>query len=389
VTHPAAPLSNAACRARQARAQDAMAAAGIGGLLLTTPAEFAYFTGYLTRFWESPSRPWYLLLPVEGPVVAVIPAIGAVLMAQCAVDEIRTWPSPDGADEGRTLLTEAIAEGVAGQGPIALPDGPEDVPRVGFSALADLQRRLSGLPRAVHLVGDGGLVAQLRARKTAEEIAAIAHVCDIAGRAFARVPEVARAGIPVDQVFRSFQALLLEEGADWVSYLAGGAGPDGYGDVISPARAVPLAAGYILMLDTGAVRNGYFCDFDRNFSVGPASAKAESAHARLLEATAAAFDAARPGVTMADLWAAMSPALGDAAVSGRRGHGLGLQLTEGASLLAHDDTVLEAGMVLTLEPAIETGAARMLVHEENIAITEAGARWLSPRVQGSMPVLEG
>ena len=85
---------------RVSRAQAAMRSAGLDAMFFTTEPEIRYFTGYLTRFWESPSRPWYLLLPVEGPVVAVIPAIGAVLMAQCAVDEIRTWPSPDGADDG-------------------------------------------------------------------------------------------------------------------------------------------------------------------------------------------------------------------------------------------------------------------------------------------------
>ena len=79
---------------------------------------------------------------------------------------------------------------------------------------------------------------QLRARKTAEEIAAIAYVCDIAGRAFARVPEVARAGIP--WIRRSFQALLLEEGR--IGFLSVGGGPDGYGDVISPARCRWLQA---------------------------------------------------------------------------------------------------------------------------------------------------
>jgi len=65
--------------------------------------------------------------------------------------------------------------------------------------------------------------------------------------------------------------------------------------------------------------------------------------------------------------------------AGRLGHGLGMQLTEGLSLIPQDHTVLEPGMVITLEPGIETGEGRMLVHEEDILITEGAAVFLSPR----------
>ena len=59
------------------------------------------------------------------------------------------------------------------------------------------------------------------------------------------------------------------------------------------------------MLDTGLVWDGYFCDFDRNFAVGTKSATAVGAHQRLVEATQAGFEAARPGATAADLFHAM------------------------------------------------------------------------------------
>ena len=97
------------------------------------------------------------------------------------------------------------------------------------------------------------------------------------------------------------------------------------------------------MLDTGAVRDGYFCDFDRNFSIGPPSDAVQTAHATLLEATQAGFAAARPGATAADLFHAMDRIVtGGAGGSdaGRLGHGLGMQLTEWPSLIPDDHTVL-------------------------------------------------
>lgn len=243
----------------------------------------------------------------------------------------------------------------------------------------------------VELVQDGGLMRSLRLVKSEAEIAKIRAACAVATRAFARVPATVQVGLGLDEVFRRFQILCLEEGADWVPYLAGGAEQGGYADVISPAGPQPLVHGDVLMLDTGLVRDGYFCDFDRNFSVGPPSDAVQSAHATLLEATQAGFAAARPGATAAELFHAMDRIVtGGAGGSdaGRLGHGLGMQLTEWPSLIPDDHTVLEPGMVLTLEPGIETVSGRIMVHEENIVIRETGAEWLSDPAPPGIPVIE-
>lgn len=366
-------------RGRLARAQARMGEEGLGALLLTTEPELRYFTGFLTRFWESPSRPWFLIVPVRGDPVAVIPSIGAALMGATWIGDIRTWAAPDPEDDGVSLLVEALQE--AG-GPVGVPSGPESHLRM---PLADFGRvkRASGLT----FTDDRGIVAGCRAIKSGAEIAKIAESCAIAGRAFARVGEIAAPGVPLSRVFRDFQRLLLEEGADWVPYLAGGAGSQGYADVISPATDAPLAEGDVLMLDTGAVRDGYFCDYDRNFAIGRASAAQRHAHARLIEATEAGLEAARPGARASDVWRAMADIVGGGEGAGRLGHGLGMQLTEGLSLTAKDHTELRPGMVITLEPGIGTAPGRIMVHEENIVITEGTPRLLSPMAGPDLPVI--
>ena len=356
--------------ARLKRAQSLMAQHGLAALLLTTEPEVRYFTGYLTRFWESPSRPWFLVVPASGKPVAVIPSIGAALMRSTWIDDIRTWQAPDLKDDGVSLLVDTL-QGFGG--PIGVPDGHETHLRM---PLADYQR----VGSAVNLTSDHGIMRQLRMVKSEAEIAKIRTACNIAGRAFARVPEIAQAGIPLETVFRRFQMLCLEEGADWVPYLAGGAGPEGYADVISPATDSPLQQGDILMLDTGLVHDGYFCDYDRNFAIGAPSDLTRGAHAQLIEATQAGFEAAKPGATAADVFHAMDRIVTGgrgSSEAGRLGHGLGMQLTEWPSLIPDDHTVLEAGMVLTLEPGVETRGGNLLVHEENIVITETGAEYLS------------
>ncbi|MDB2460968.1 Xaa-Pro peptidase family protein [Planktomarina temperata] len=359
-------------KARLTGAQSRMNAADLDAILLTTEPDIRYFTGYLTRFWESPCRPWFLVLPRSGDPIAVIPSIGAALMARTWITDIRTWRAPDLEDDGISLLAETLRD----LGPrIGTPSGLQSHLRM---PLGDFARLNAALPQPIG--ADADILRSLRLVKSEAEIEKIKTACQIATRAFDRVPEIARISQPLAPVFRDFQRLCLDEGADWVPYLAGAAAPGGYGDVISPADDRPLEAGDVLMLDTGLVHDGYFCDFDRNFSVGSPSPDVAAGHSRLIEATYAAFEAARPGATAAELFHVMDKIVTGGAggsEAGRYGHGLGMNLTEWPSLIPTDHTPLVEGMVLTLEPGIELAPGRALVHEENIVIRENGAEWLS------------
>lgn len=368
---------------RIARAQAMMQAQGLSALLLTTEPEVRYYTGFLTRFWESPTRPWFLVLPAQAAPIAVIPTIGEALMARTGLRDIRCWPAPDYADEGMGLLAETLAEVTPRAARIGLADGRESHVRMPLASLAALRERLS--PRV--LASDGGITEKLRRVKSEAEVAKIASAAGIANRAFARLGEIAAEGVRLDEVFRRFQMLCLEEGADCVPYLAGAAAAGGYSDVISPATDAPLQRGDVLMLDTGLVRDGYFCDFDRNASLGPPGPETASAHARLIDATQVAVDAARPGARMSDLYGVMARSLGLEGNVGRLGHGVGMQLTEGPSIVPQDHTELVPGMVLAIEPLVQLPGGRTMVHEENIVVREGAADYLSAPQGSQMLVL--
>ena len=372
---------------RTVRAQRLMAAAGLDAMLLTTEPEVRYFSGFLTRFWESPTRPWFLIVPAAGKPVAVIPSIGVDLMAGTWLDDIRCWSAPRPEDDGVTLLADTLRDLAGSHARIGLPMGPETSLRM---PLADYARLQQSLPQC-QIHDAGGIVQSLNRVKSEAEIAKIAHACAIAGRAFDDMPAIATPGKPLSEVFREFQIALLRHGADWVPYLAGGAGPGGYGDVISPPGGEPLRPGDLLMLDTGAVHDGYFCDFDRNFAIGRADEATRVAYRRLHAAIEAALAVAAPGTTCAELHQTMRAVLVEAGGAdtgtGRFGHGLGSRLTEWPSLIASDHTPLEPGMVLTLEPSVEVSPGRIMVHEENIVIRAVGCELLSPRAAAELPVL--
>ncbi|MGZ0186808.1 MAG: M24 family metallopeptidase, partial [Alphaproteobacteria bacterium] len=162
----------------------------------------------------------------------------------------------------------------------------------------------------------------------------------------------------------------------------------GYADVISPPGKQIIQDGDVLMLDTGATRQGYFCDFDRNFGFGAVSDEAKSAHATLYRATEAGLAAARPGVACSQVFATMAAVINQAGGSvGRYGHGFGMQLTEPPSFAAFDDTVLRAGMAVTLEPSMMVVGDRMMAHEENIIVRDGPPELLSRRVAPELPVI--
>lgn len=366
--------------------QRRMQAAGQDALLLTTAADVFYVTGFLTRFWESPARPWYILVPATGAPVAVIPSIGVDLMRRTWIQEIRDWPAPDPVDDGISLLCQTIADLVPARGRLAIPMGLETQYR---APLLDFLR-LQGMVEPREVVDGTDTLQRVREVKSDLEIEAIRASCQIADHAFDLVPDFARIGTPLSQVFRDFQIALLSAGADWVSYVAGGAGQGGYGDVISPADDRPLTAGDVLMLDTGAVRNGYFCDFDRNFAAGPVDAATETAQEALWQATEDVLAALKPGQRACDVHQQFTQALsgrGHTALGGRLGHGLGVTLTEWPSFTAADQTPLVEGMVLTLEPGVEIAPGRCLVHEENIVLRADGAELLSRRAPRILPEL--
>ena len=374
---------------RLARAQAGMAEEGLSALLLTTEPDIRWFTGFLTQFWLSPTRPWFLVVPASGKPVAVIPGIGAEAMGRTWIDDIRTWPSPHPSDDGLTLLADALREAAGEGGSIGLQMGAETHLRM---PLRDLERLRSALP-AMSWEDATGLMRRLRQAKSEAEIAKIAEACRIACDAFDRLPEIAGAGMSEVEVFRAFKIACLQAGADDVDYLVGGAGPGGYGDIISPPSERRLESGDVLILDVGLIFDGYYCDFDRNFSVGAPSDPVKRAYETVWQATESGLVAARAGATCADLFRAMNTVLLPEAFGsaggdvGRLGHGLGMVLTEFPSITAWDRTVLEPGFVMTLEPGMATAPGKMMVHEENVAITDGAPRLLTRRTAQEIPVL--
>jgi Xaa-Pro dipeptidase len=390
ITHPTPPARGfppSEYEHRLVRAQAMMTALGLDALLLCSEPEVRYFTGFLTQFWQSPTRPWFVVVPRAAKPIAVIPEIGAACMGRTWVDDIRTWASPDLEDDGVSLLAETLSESVARGGKIGLPMGPETHLRM---PLADYER-LRGLLEDREFTDATAIVRSLRMVKSETEIAKIAYACQLVSNAFDQADTLFHVGQSETDVFRAFKIECLKQGVDDVSYLVGGAGAGGYGDIISPPSGRALEGGDVLILDTGCTFDGYFCDFDRNFGFGDVGDAARWAYEAVFRATEAGLQVVRPGATCATVFETMQKVMSDAGALGnavgRLGHGLGMQLTEWPSHTSQDQTVLEAGMVITLEPGMAFAPGKVMVHEENLVVREDGPELLSRRAAPELPVI--
>lgn len=362
-----------------------MARADIAALLVCTEPEVRYFTGFHTPFWQSPTRPWFTVVPASGKPMAVIPSIGGASMRSTWLDDVRTWSSPQPDDDGVSLLVDCLKEVTGVEGRVGVPMGPE----------THLRMPLRDVDRVRAAVGDfvdaTDIIVDLRMIKSEAEIAKHRHICGLVSNAFDDLPSLLSVGMTERQAFGAFRSEILRQGADDVPYLVGATGPGGIDDIIRQPSDRTIDAGDLLIFDTGSTFDGYFSDFDRNFAFSHAEPDAFDAYRAVWEATEAGLSAVRPGATSTDVFTAMNEVLvANGSLGndvGRMGHGLGMQVTEWPSHTASDNTVLHENMVLTLEPGLMWAPGKAMVHEENIVVRAHGAELLSRRAAPEMVVI--
>ncbi|MGX9355131.1 M24 family metallopeptidase [Roseobacteraceae bacterium S113] len=373
---------------RVAKAQAMMSRDKLDALLFMTEREFTYFAGFQSCFWQSPTRPWFLVIPADGKPVAVIPSIGAHALSLSWIDDLRVWASPNPEDEGISLLADTLKEMATRHGRIGVPLGPETHLRMPGNDVTQLFSALGG----VAPVDATGILRALRMVKSEREIAKHAHVCALVSEAYENMGQIVRAGLSERDVVAAHRLEVLKRGADTVPYIVATAAQGGTDDAIRYPTDRPLTGGDVLFIDTGAEIDGYYCDFDRNFAIGHASDQTKRAYELVYRATDAGIAAARPGVRACDVWRAMNDVLaaGGAQSSsvGRMGHGVGLHNTEWPSLMSSDQTVLQEGMILAIEPGYDFEPGRMMLHEENVVVRAGGAaELLTRRAPESIPIL--
>ena len=363
---------------RLEKAQSLMHLHQIDILFITTEQFMRYFTGFSTQFWQSPTRPWYLIIPIKGLPKAVIPDIGLSAMQKTWIKEIYTWPSPRPKDEGISLISKLMNEFPSKFNYVGAELGKEMSLRMPLMDFFFLQSTLSR-----KIIDASSILWELRLIKSNAEIDKIKHICKIASNSFENLPSLINKGDSERDIAKKMKIDLISQGADSIPYLPVISGVGGVSQIIYEPTNRVLKSGDILFVDTGSTYDGYFCDFDRNYSIGKASKIVNDIYEILWVATQNVIEVATPELFLSDLWKLMANSLNKYLPNnfnkGRFGHSFGLQLTEPPSITFNNNMKLEPNMVLTLEPSIEFTPGKMLVHEENIVIRENGVELLTSR----------
>ena len=387
LTPPQRGVESAELEQRTVELQQRLRAQNIDAAFFTTEPEFRYFSGFKSQFWESPTRPWFLVVPATGKPIAVVPEIGVAGFEDTWINDVRSWPSPRPEDDGISLLAATLLEVSKGSRRIGSMVGPETHLRMPAANYALLQQKLSH-----HSIVDVSLmIRDLRSVKSKAEIDKVRFACQVTAAGFEHLRNNLSIGMTERQACKAMHLEMLRLGADACPYLISASGQGGYDNIIMGPTDRVLCEGDVLIIDTGANFDGYFSDFDRNYALGHAAPDTIAAYDAVYQSTEAGLAIAEPGRTTGDVWQAMwsvlekNGALGNDV--GRLGHGLGMQLTEWPSHVPNGDVVLKPGMVLTLEPGMAFAKNRMMVHEENIVITESGCEMLHQRAWQSIPII--
>jgi Xaa-Pro aminopeptidase len=368
--------------ARLARTRVLMQAAGIDVLWITTESNHFYFSGLQTPSFWTRARPITMLIPLTGePAVVVSRNQEGQALATSWVPDVRIHRGLE--PEALAVVAGFLRERGLERARIGCELGEEQ--RLGMSYLG-FQRMRADFPHA-DWVDAAALLWTVRAIKSEREIAALAEIGAITGRAYDKMLAAVAPGVSERAVHQALVVSLVEQGADRPGYNAIHSGAGNYRRIGGPTDRI-LEAGDLVWADTGVSRNGYWADYMRTIAVGRPADEHRRRYAIAYEAVQEMLAATRPGVpigelmrTCARVFARHGVELGSAT---RVGHGVGADLAEPPSIVGDNETPLAAGMVLAIEPAIADDDGFLAV-EENFAVTASGIRLLSAPAPAQLP----
>ena len=217
-------------------------------------------------------------------------------------------------------------------------------------------KQLGELLTGVELVSVMGLLEELRMIKSPEEVQLIKKAVDLADQAFRYILSYLKPGITEQDVAVELEYYMKKNGAEKLSFdsiIASGPRsslPHG----VATSRV--LQHGDLVKLDFGCIYQGYCSDMTRTVILGEANPKQKEIYQIVLEAQLAALEALGPGKTgreMDNIARQIITDKGYGQYFGHGlGHGLGLEIHEKPALAFRDETVLQPGMAVTIEPGI-------------------------------------
>lgn len=357
---------------RRAKAQAAMAKAGLDALVLFNPDNIFYMTNFANFVHE---RPFVLVLPDKGDPVFVMPRLEEPHVRIRSVGALEfapyfEFPAPTGEDWD-TKLKEVL-------GGAATLGIETDCPRFISDAL-----------EARDTVCE--IIEDLRAIKSPYEISRHQYSCDLMMLGLEELLAQCIPGVLAMTAYSTASSKMTQKmftdlptANIFSTDLKAGAQPQkithdphNFTDFFIPFTEggphVSLAAGRA---------NGYGAEVERTFFLGHVPDAAKRPFDVMMEARALAYELAVPGAIMHDVDAAVNALLRKAGYGDnllhRTGHGFGVTGHEGPFLAEGDMREIRPGMVFSIEPGIYLPDVGGFRHSDTVLITETGNHNMTP-----------
>ncbi len=356
--------------------------------------------GYLADYWHNVWDDYYLLWDprVSHKTLAGIPkepTQGAFLVATAAelvaversnswIEDRRFWgpgfyiqswtePDPDPGDP-MDLAAQAILEKGLGAGCIAV-----EMRYLGVSYFEQLRARL---PAARFVNAEPWLWA-MRKVKSAEEIHRMREACVRTVLTWQNVMSRLHVGMSEIDLQAEFKTEFPRQGLsyDGAYCLFGPAGVKLRQGPSGPTSN-HLHEGQFVRTDIQGTYEGYYCDMSRVFGFGQVRREMEEAHALVRRVLEQLHSLLKPGLSCGEVRQReleLYAGSGYGAVVPFTGHGLGRMVHEPPYLFPRDPTLLEAGMMVTLEPTVcySRGGDIFICLEDQVLVTENGCENLT------------
>ncbi len=380
-----APFPRAEYQRRLERLRRVMAQQGLDALLLTAKENVVYFSGLQTIGWDSKHRPLGLVVPADGrpPVLVVPESLEFVAYESSWIEDVRLWGGVrvPGAPPDPILAIRR-----------ALEDLRLTAARVGWELgygtrlampQADYEALRAALPQ-MKVVDGAPALWQVRIVKSPAEIEAIRRACAATSHAF----QVGFAALREGMSERELAGILFRELAA-TGYRPGfvmvRSGRLKYRMINVEPFDKPLQRGDLVVVDLGATYKDYWSDFMRMASVGEPTPEQRAFFACELAAQQAGVAAIRPGIPTRAIFQACWEVIREMGFAEharieRVGHGVGLDVHEPPSIAVDGETVVEEGMVLTVEPIFSDrpdGRIGNFALEDVVVVTASGHEVLS------------
>jgi len=355
--------------ARLEQLQTALAQAGLDAVAINPGPTLTYLTGVSFHLME---RPVVLLVTQDREPVLVLPEFemtkGALIPYK--VNRFTYGENPAEWDE-------AFRQAVRSLGLDGKKIGVE--PRQ--MRLLEFRHVQNGAPKADFPDASEAL-ASLRLRKDETEVAAIRHAVHVAQMALEAILPSIKVGTTEREIASALTMELLKKGSDAELPFSPivCAGPNSANPHATPSDR-KLERGDLLLVDWGAITEGYVSDLTRTFAVGEVDPEWKKIAGIVLEANAAGRAASRPGVPCASVDKAARELIERAGYgpyfTHRTGHGIGMEGHEEPYIRGDNMHMLYPGMAYTVEPGIYLAGRGGVRIEDNVVVTKTGVDVLS------------